>query len=78
MTQVKGTRKQFTLLEDKSGIRLKNGQIVREGDPVTVDPVSGRLWSSELSLLPPDQDVLLNFYNQRRSARPPSEVSFLG
>jgi len=50
------TKPQITMLEGQKKIKMGNDEL-SEGDLVTIDPVSGKLWRGELPSLLPDEDV---------------------
>lgn len=46
----------ISILKDPNRIELSNGDTLYEGEHVTIDPASGRLWRGELSLIEPNLD----------------------
>gem|GEM_PF-3068930 len=53
------TNPKISMVEEKGcrGIKLGNGKILYEGQSVTLDPMTGRLWDEELPIIHPDENA---------------------
>jgi len=72
------TKPQIKLSDDGKGIELANGDTLREGNSITIDPMSGKLWREELSLLLPDKNaqILVKLLKDLGLSAEPAQVAF--
>lgn len=49
---------QITIQKHLGQVKFANGEIIKEGEKITIDPQTGRIWRGKLPILPPDKNSL--------------------